>query len=104
VTLTAIGRPPVIAFGMRAVGFDVVADKVSRRCADTDRAHQMPDGDLTRAMDVKGTSAPEAVREADFVLVAVVTPLEQTHLSEFGPPPGYDPAAGAAAGVCVRAR
>jgi len=76
-----VGLPVTVAFGRRfpgTVGFDLDADKVARLAAGEDPTGAVWNGDL-RAVDVRWTSTPEDLEEADFYIVAVPTPIDEYH-------------------------
>ncbi len=82
-----VGLPLVIEFGrkMRTIGFDIVQDKVAKCRAGTDPSKEIPDADMALAEFAEYTNDPAALREADFILVAVPTPVDEAHRPDFGP-------------------
>jgi len=82
-----VGLPLVVEFGRhtRTIGFDIVADKVAQCRAGTDPSREIPDADMALAVHAEYTSDPQALREADFILVAVPTPVDIAHTPDFGP-------------------
>ncbi len=96
VGLGYVGLPLAIEFGKhrRTIGFDVSASKV-----DAYRAHRDPTGELSSedfaaATLLEPTTDPAALREADFVIVAVPTPIDDAHQPDFSPLIGASTAVG----------
>ncbi len=87
VGLGYVGLPLVIEFGkqVRTIGFDIVEDKVSKCRAGTDPSREIPDADMRLAVHAEYSSDPAVLREADFILVAVPTPVDSAHIPDFGP-------------------
>ena len=79
VGLGYVGLPVAVAFGKRSsvIGFDVDAGRIDelRRCVD--RTREVGPAELV-ATDVRFTDDAEALREADFHIVAVPTPIDGT--------------------------
>jgi UDP-N-acetyl-D-galactosamine dehydrogenase len=87
VGLGYVGLPLVVEFGRleRTIGFDIDAAKVARCRAGNDPSREI-DGPRMRAADQAiYTSDAAALREADFVLVAVPTPVDDAHVPDFAP-------------------
>ena len=82
-----VGLPLVVEFGkhMRTIGFDVVADKVEKCRAGNDPSREIPSAEMALAQHAEFTSDPRALRAADFVLVAVPTPVDAAHIPDFSP-------------------
>ena len=82
-----VGLPLVVEFGkhMRTIGFDVIADKVEKCRAGHDPSREIPSADMALARHAEFTSDPQALRAADFVLVAVPTPVDAAHIPDFSP-------------------
>ena len=82
-----VGLPLVVEFGkhIRAIGFDIVEEKVAKCRAGIDPSREIPDADMALAKFAEYTSDPALLREADFVLVAVPTPVADAHVPDFGP-------------------
>ena len=87
VGLGYVGLPLVVEFGKhtRTIGFDIVEDKVAKCRAGTDPSREIPDADMRLALHAEYTSDPAALREADFILIAVPTPVDSAHIPDFGP-------------------
>ena len=82
-----VGLPLVVEFGKhtRTIGFDIVEDKVAKCRAGTDPSREIPDADMALAIHAEYTSDPTALREADFILIAVPTPVDAAHIPDFSP-------------------
>ena len=87
VGLGYVGLPLVVEFGkqMRTIGFDIVKDKVAKCAAGTDPSREIPDEEMKLATQAVYTSDPTLLQEADFILVAVPTPVDNAHIPDFGP-------------------
>ena len=82
-----VGLPLVVEFGKhtRTIGFDIVEEKVGKCRAGTDPSREIPDADMALAVHAEYTSDPAALREADFILIAVPTPVDEAHIPDFRP-------------------
>ncbi len=82
-----VGLPLVVEFGKhtRTIGFDIIEDKVAKCRAGTDPSREIPDADMALAIHAEYTSDPAALREADFILIAVPTPVDAAHIPDFSP-------------------
>jgi len=96
VGLGYVGLPLAVEFGKRhrTIGFDLSKDKV-----DSYRRHIDPTGEVSteelRASNMLEVGAdPAALAEADFIIVAVPTPVDEAHQPDFGPLLGASEAVG----------
>jgi UDP-N-acetyl-D-galactosamine dehydrogenase len=82
-----VGLPLVVEFGKhsRTIGFDILEEKVAKCRAGTDPSREIPDAEMALAVHAEYTSDASALREADFVLIAVPTPVDGAHIPDFGP-------------------
>jgi UDP-N-acetyl-D-galactosamine dehydrogenase len=82
-----VGLPLVVEFGKhaRTIGFDHNEDKVARCRAGTDPSREIPDADMRLAVHAEYSSDPACLREADFILIAVPTPVDAAHIPDFSP-------------------
>ena len=82
-----VGLPLVVEFGKQlpTIGFDILAEKVAKCQAGTDPSREIPDAEMALALHARYTTDPEALREADYLIVAVPTPVDQAHIPDFGP-------------------
>ncbi|HEY8370554.1 MAG TPA: NAD(P)-binding domain-containing protein, partial [Thermodesulfobacteriota bacterium] len=78
VGLGYVGLPLAVAFGRkgRVIGFDIAAEKVARLARGEDPTGAVTPDDLARA-EVEYTTDPARLAEADFVIVAVPTPVDE---------------------------
>ncbi|HEY8977226.1 MAG TPA: nucleotide sugar dehydrogenase [Burkholderiaceae bacterium] len=97
VGLGYVGLPLVVEFGkkMRTIGFDIHAGKVASCRSGVDPSREIPDEEMKLAVKAEYTSDPHALSEADFVLVAVPTPVDEAHIPDFAPLVGASQAIGA---------
>jgi len=91
-----VGLPLVVEFGKqtRTIGFDIVTDKVAKCRAGTDPSKEIPDAEMALATHAEYTSDPQALRDADFILVAVPTPVDEARRPDFSPLAGASKAIG----------
>ncbi|MEY2890920.1 MAG: hypothetical protein RJA98_828 [Pseudomonadota bacterium] len=82
-----VGLPLVVEFGKhtRTIGFDIVEEKVAKCRTGVDPSREIPDADMKLAVHAEYTSDPKALSEADFILIAVPTPVDEAHSPDFGP-------------------
>lgn len=87
VGLGYVGLPLVVEFGKhgRAIGFDIVEDKVAACRAGKDPSREISDAEMKLATFAEFTSDPAQLSEADFILVAVPTPVDEARIPDFGP-------------------
>ena len=74
-----VGLPVAIAFGKqsRIIGFDVDADRVAELCCGVDRTGEVGAAELADA-DVHFTTHAADLQEADFHIVSVPTPVDES--------------------------
>ena len=82
-----VGLPLVVEFAKqtRTIGFDVVESKVAKCRTGVDPSREIPGSEMRRAVHAEYTSDPALLRDADFILVAVPTPVDAAHIPDFGP-------------------
>jgi len=82
-----VGLPLVVEFGKqtRTIGFDILEAKVAKCQAGTDPSREVPDAEMALAVHAEYTSDPKRLREADFIIVAVPTPVDEAHRPDFRP-------------------
>jgi UDP-N-acetyl-D-galactosamine dehydrogenase len=87
VGLGYVGLPLVVEFGRqgRTIGFDIVPDKVAKCQAGVDPSREIPDEDMRAARYAEYTTDPSVLSQADYVIVAVPTPVDQARIPDFGP-------------------
>ena len=91
-----VGLPLAVEFGksLPTVGFDLDADKVAQCGAGRDPAREIPDEQMRAARLAEFTADAARLAAADFILVAVPTPVDEAHRPDFGPLIGASEAAG----------
>lgn len=87
VGLGYVGLPLAVEFGknFRTIGFDIVEAKVAQCRAGTDPSRELSDTEMRAAVHAEYSSDPEVLRQADFVIVAVPTPVDEAHVPDLGP-------------------
>ena len=87
VGLGYVGLPLVIEFGkkFRTVGFDISEDKVASCINGKDPSREITDEEMRAALHAEYSSDPTVLAEADFILVAVPTPVDEAHRPDFTP-------------------
>ena len=87
VGLGYVGLPLAVEFGKkrRTIGFDVSAAKVEAYRKRRDPTGEVSSEDLATATLLEPTTDAARLREADFVIVAVPTPIDDAHQPDFGP-------------------
>ncbi|PZP58202.1 MAG: nucleotide sugar dehydrogenase [Azospira oryzae] len=87
VGLGYVGLPLAVEFGKkyRTIGFDLSQEKVDAYRRGIDPTGEVgPDG-LKAADRLSFTTDPSALKAADFVIIAVPTPVNEAHQPDFGP-------------------
>lgn len=87
VGLGYVGLPLAVEFGkkFRTIGFDLSAAKVASYKTFIDPTGEVSTEDLQAATLLEVGTDPAALREADFVIVAVPTPVDDAHQPDFSP-------------------
>ena len=96
VGLGYVGLPLVIEFGKheRTIGFDISLPKVESCRSGIDPSRELPDAEMRAAIHAEYTADPEMLAEADIIIVAVPTPVDEAHRPDFSPLIGASQAAG----------
>ena len=91
-----VGLPLVIEFGKheRTIGFDIALPKVESCKRGVDPSRELPDAEMRAAVHAEYTVDPKMLAEADIIIVAVPTPVDQAHIPDFGPLIGASRTAG----------
>jgi UDP-N-acetyl-D-galactosamine dehydrogenase len=78
VGLGYVGLPLAVAFGkrQRTIGYDRSRERVEAIGRGEDRSGELGAGELRSAKSLSFTADPAALKEADFVIVAVPTPVD----------------------------
>jgi UDP-N-acetyl-D-galactosamine dehydrogenase len=87
VGLGYVGLPLAVEFGkkVRTVGFDLSKEKIEAYLRHTDPTGEVSTEDLKAADRLEPTTDAARLREADFVIVAVPTPIDAAHQPDFSP-------------------
>ncbi len=82
-----VGLPLVVAFGkhMRTIGFDISKSKVESCRNGHDPSRELSDSEMDSAMYAEYASDPCVLSEADFIIIAVPTPVDAAHIPDFSP-------------------
>ena len=87
VGLGYVGLPLAVEFGkkFRTIGVDLSAEKVACYRKHYDPTGEVSSEDLKAATLLEVGTDPTALKEADFVIVAVPTPVDDAHQPDFSP-------------------
>ena len=87
VGLGYVGLPLAVEFGKkyRTIGFDISEEKVAAYRKRRDPTGEVSGADFQAAARLEVTSNPRALREANFIIVAVPTPVDDAHNPDFRP-------------------
>lgn len=82
-----VGLPLVVAFGkqVKTIGFDIAVSKVESCKRGVDPSRELPDEELRAAVHAEYTTDPARLAEADVIIVAVPTPVDDAHIPDFRP-------------------
>src|SRR2546426_283625 len=85
VGLGYVGLPVAVAFGKQrpTVGYDLSAAKADSLAHRVDRNGKIPAAELALAEHLHITADPAELCRADFVIVAVPTPVDAAHQPDF---------------------
>ena len=91
-----VGLPLVVEFGKtgRTIGFDINQEKVAKCRAGSDPSRELDDAAMAAAAHAEYTDDPTILAEADFIIVAVPTPVDAAHIPDFKPLIGASTAIG----------
>ena len=91
-----VGLPLVVEFAkhQRTIGFDIHEGKVASCRAGRDPSREMSDSQMAEATHAAYTSDPALLGEADIIVVAVPTPVDDAHIPDFKPLIGASISAG----------
>jgi UDP-N-acetyl-D-galactosamine dehydrogenase len=96
VGLGYVGLPLAVEFGKKfpTVGFDLSEQKVQAYRQHVDPTGEVSAEQFAAASHLVPTTDPAALRQADFVVVAVPTPVDEAHVPDFTPLVGASTAVG----------
>ena len=82
-----VGLPLVVEFGkhIRTIGFDIATNKVQACQRGTDPSRELTDADVQAGKLAVYTDDPKMLGEADVIIVAVPTPVDEAHIPDFRP-------------------
>ncbi|MCA3253806.1 MAG: nucleotide sugar dehydrogenase [Pseudomonadota bacterium] len=82
-----VGLPLVVEFGkqVRTIGFDIATAKVQACQRGTDPSRELTDAEVQAARHAVYTDDPRLLGEADVIIVAVPTPVDDAHIPDFKP-------------------
>src|SRR5215471_6219384 len=97
VGLGYVGLPLAVEFGKkhRTIGFDLSAEKIASYRRHVDPTGELTTEELRAAKLLSVGNDPAALAEADFIIVAVPTPVDEAHQPDFGPLLGASQSVGA---------
>jgi UDP-N-acetyl-D-glucosamine/UDP-N-acetyl-D-galactosamine dehydrogenase len=87
VGLGYVGLPLAVEFGKKfeTIGFDSSTAKIDSYRQFRDPTGEMSEVELRAATRLTPTSDPSELRRADFIIVAVPTPVDAAHIPDFSP-------------------
>ena len=87
VGLGYVGLPLAVEFGKKfhTIGFDLSHQKIAAYRNHVDPTGEVSSDDLRAAKQLEVTTDPELLKEADFVVVAVPTPVDDAYQPDFTP-------------------
>jgi len=82
-----VGLPLAVAFGKqhRTIGFDMSERKIAAYRQGFDPTGEVSSEDLHSATHLSVTTEATAIADADFIVVAVPTPVDEAHQPDFSP-------------------
>lgn len=91
-----VGLPLVVEFGKhsRTIGFDISTAKVESCQQGVDPSRELPDEEMRAASFAEYSADPKILGEADIIIVAVPTPVDEAHIPDFSPLVGASRSAG----------
>lgn len=80
-----VGLPLAVAFGkqFRTIGFDIAPGKVLSCQTGLDPAKELTTDEMACAIHARYTNDPQALAEADYIIIAVPTPVDAAHIPDF---------------------
>jgi UDP-N-acetyl-D-galactosamine dehydrogenase len=97
VGLGYVGLPLAVEFGKahRTIGFDLSEEKIASYRRNLDPTGEVSTDDFRKATQLTVSSDPATLADADFIIVAVPTPVDEAHQPDFGPLLGASQSVGA---------
>ncbi len=87
VGLGYVGLPLAVEFGkkMQTIGYDFSVEKIENYRRYRDPTGEVSTADLKAATQLTVTTDPALLAQADFIIVAVPTPVDEAHIPDFSP-------------------
>ncbi len=87
VGLGYVGLPLAVEFGKKfpTIGFDLSADKIAAYRRHVDPTGELSSEQLKASVKLMPTTDAAALKEANFIVVAVPTPVDEGHVPDFSP-------------------
>ena len=87
VGLGYVGLPLAVEFGKRypTIGFDLSQAKIDAYRRHVDPTGEVSGAELRAAHELEVTSDPSQLKRANFIVIAVPTPVDDAHQPDFGP-------------------
>jgi len=87
VGLGYVGLPLAVEFGkkMTTIGYDLSLEKIEAYRRFCDPTGEVSKDDLKAATQLTVTSDPADLAKADFIIIAVPTPVDAAHIPDFSP-------------------
>jgi UDP-N-acetyl-D-galactosamine dehydrogenase len=87
VGLGYVGLPLAVEFGKRyrTIGYDLSEAKIDAYRRHVDPTGEISAEDLRSATKLEPTADPTMIKQADFIIVAVPTPVDVAHVPDFSP-------------------
>ncbi len=87
VGLGYVGLPLAVEFGkkMTTIGYDLSVEKIEHYRRFCDPTGEVSTDDLKAATQLTVTTDPSDLAQADFIIVAVPTPVDDAHIPDFSP-------------------
>ena len=87
VGLGYVGLPLALEFGKKyqTIGYDVKPQKIESYRHHVDPIGEVPESEFRAAKGLRFTSDPRNLAEADFLIIAVPTPIDEARNPDFGP-------------------
>ena len=82
-----VGLPLVVEFGkhVRTIGFDIAVSKVESCLRGVDPSRELSDDEMSASTHAVYTADASLLAEADVIIVAVPTPVDNAHIPDFRP-------------------
>lgn len=87
VGLGYVGLPLAVEFGKKypTLGYDLSETKIANYRNHVDPTGEVSTGDLKAAKKLRVSTDPKIIGEADIIIVAVPTPVDEAHIPDFSP-------------------